>query len=147
MRAVEYCQQLVIALRSEALWKSGNFGFEIFNLGESQTVSLSRMIELLEAALGKKAIMDRQPLQPGDVPITFADISKSREKIGAWHLKQGGEAAGLDEYRKALAIRAKLAADDPKSADAQSALAKTHVMTGYLQLPRERIDVVYPGDL
>jgi len=29
MRAVEYCQQLVIALRSEALWKSGNFGFEI----------------------------------------------------------------------------------------------------------------------
>ncbi|HZF01229.1 MAG TPA: SDR family NAD(P)-dependent oxidoreductase [Methylomirabilota bacterium] len=58
------------------------FGFEIFNLGESQTVSLSRMIELLEAALGKKAIIDRQPLQPGDVPITFADISKAREKLG-----------------------------------------------------------------
>ena len=58
------------------------FGFEIFNLGESQTVSLSRMIGLLEAALGKKAIIDRQPLQPGDVPVTFADISKARKKLG-----------------------------------------------------------------
>jgi UDP-glucuronate 4-epimerase len=58
------------------------FGFEIFNLGESQTVTLSRLIELLEAALGKKAVIDRQPLQPGDVPITFADISKSHAKLG-----------------------------------------------------------------
>ena len=58
------------------------FGFEIFNLGESQTVSLARMIELLEGALGKKAVIDRQPLQPGDVPITFADISKARAKLG-----------------------------------------------------------------
>ncbi|HZL14004.1 MAG TPA: SDR family NAD(P)-dependent oxidoreductase [Verrucomicrobiae bacterium] len=58
------------------------FGYEIFNLGESETVSLSRMIESLETALGKKAIIDRQPLQPGDVPITFADISKAHEKLG-----------------------------------------------------------------
>jgi UDP-glucuronate 4-epimerase len=58
------------------------FGYEIFNLGESETVSLSRMIELLEGALGKKAIIDRQPLQPGDVPLTFADISRAREKLG-----------------------------------------------------------------
>jgi UDP-glucuronate 4-epimerase len=58
------------------------FGFEIFNLGESQTVKLSQLIELLENALGKKAVIDRQPMQPGDVPITFADISKAREKLG-----------------------------------------------------------------
>ena len=58
------------------------FGFEIFNLGESETISLSRMIELLEAALGKKAIIDRQPLQPGDVPVTFADISRARSRLG-----------------------------------------------------------------
>jgi len=57
-------------------------GFEIFNLGESQVVSLSRMIELLEAALGKKAIIDRQPLQPGDVPITYANIDKARARLG-----------------------------------------------------------------
>ena len=56
------------------------FGFEIFNLGESQTVKLSGLIALIESALGKKAIIDRQPLQPGDVPITFADISKASRK-------------------------------------------------------------------
>jgi UDP-glucuronate 4-epimerase len=58
------------------------FGFEIFNLGESETVKLSRLVELLEAALGKKAAIDRQPMQPGDVPVTFADITKAREKLG-----------------------------------------------------------------
>jgi UDP-glucuronate 4-epimerase len=58
------------------------FGFEIFNLGESRTVTLSRLIELIEDALGEKAVIDRQPLQPGDVPVTFADISKARSKLG-----------------------------------------------------------------
>jgi UDP-glucuronate 4-epimerase len=58
------------------------FGYEIFNLGEFQTVKLSQLIELLEAALGRKATLDRQPPQPGDVPITFADVSKARAKLG-----------------------------------------------------------------
>jgi UDP-glucuronate 4-epimerase len=58
------------------------FGFEIFNLGESQTVTLRDLIALIEKALGKQAIIDRQPLQPGDVPITYADISKARQKLG-----------------------------------------------------------------
>jgi len=58
------------------------FGFDIFNLGESQTVKLSYLIELMEKALGMKAVIDRQPPQPGDVPITYANISKAREKLG-----------------------------------------------------------------
>jgi UDP-glucuronate 4-epimerase len=58
------------------------FGFEVFNLGESQTVTLSQLIQLLEKSLGQKAILDRQPIQPGDVPITFADVSKARAKLG-----------------------------------------------------------------
>ena len=58
-----------------------SFGFEIFNLGESQTVPLSYLIELLEKALGKEAVIDRQPPQPGDVPITFADISKAQRVL------------------------------------------------------------------
>ncbi|HEV2455246.1 MAG TPA: SDR family NAD(P)-dependent oxidoreductase [Verrucomicrobiae bacterium] len=58
------------------------FGYQIFNLGESETVQLSRMIELLERALGKKAVINRQPIQPGDVPLTFADISKARDQLG-----------------------------------------------------------------
>jgi UDP-glucuronate 4-epimerase len=59
-----------------------SFGFEIFNLGESQTVTLAQLIDELEKALGKKAIIDRQPSQPGDVPITFANIDKARAKLG-----------------------------------------------------------------
>jgi UDP-glucuronate 4-epimerase len=56
--------------------------FEVINLGESQTVELRYLIELLESALGKRAIIDRKPLQAGDVPITFADISKARRLLG-----------------------------------------------------------------
>jgi UDP-glucuronate 4-epimerase len=52
--------------------------FEVFNLGESRTVELRELISLLEQALGMTAKIDRQPLQPGDVPQTFADISKAR---------------------------------------------------------------------
>lgn len=58
------------------------FGFQIFNLGESDTVTLSRLIELLESALDVKAVLNRKPAQPGDVPRTCADISKARREIG-----------------------------------------------------------------
>jgi len=58
------------------------FGYEIFNLGESQTVKLAYLIVLLEQALGKKAVIDRRPMQPGDVPLTCADITKARERLG-----------------------------------------------------------------
>jgi UDP-glucuronate 4-epimerase len=58
------------------------FGFEIFNLGESRTVKLAGLIDLIEQALGKTAVIDRQPLQAGDVPLTFADISKARQMLG-----------------------------------------------------------------
>ncbi len=55
-----------------------DLGYEIINLGESRTTSLSRLVELIETALGKKAVLDRQPMQPGDVTITCADVSKAR---------------------------------------------------------------------
>ena len=58
------------------------FGYEIFNLGESQTVQLNRLIAVLEEALGRKALIQRLPAQPGDVPLTCADISKARKQLG-----------------------------------------------------------------
>jgi UDP-glucuronate 4-epimerase len=58
------------------------FGFEIFNLGESQTVPLSELVQLLESALGRKALIEKLPNQPGDVPVTYADISKARRLLG-----------------------------------------------------------------
>ncbi len=56
--------------------------YEVFNLGESRTVELNELIALLEKELGSKATIDRQPSQPGDVPQTFADISKARALLG-----------------------------------------------------------------
>jgi UDP-glucuronate 4-epimerase len=56
--------------------------YEVINLGESQTIELRELIALIENALGKKAVIDRQPMQPGDVPTTFADISKARRLLG-----------------------------------------------------------------
>ena len=56
--------------------------YEIFNLGESETVKLNYLIKLLEENLGKRAVIERRPMQPGDVPRTFADISKAKELLG-----------------------------------------------------------------
>jgi UDP-glucuronate 4-epimerase len=55
---------------------------DIFNLGESQTTTLNELIAAIERALGKTAIVDSYPEQPGDVPLTFADISKARQHLG-----------------------------------------------------------------
>jgi UDP-glucuronate 4-epimerase len=66
---------IVAALRHDA-------PFDVFNLGNSSPVRLDELIEALERALGVKARLDRQPDQPGDVPITFADITKAREILG-----------------------------------------------------------------
>ena len=51
---------------------------DVFNLGESQTTTLSELISSIESALGKKAAIEKLPEQPGDVPLTYADISKAR---------------------------------------------------------------------
>jgi UDP-glucuronate 4-epimerase len=56
--------------------------YEVINLGESRTVELRELISLLEDALGQHAEIDWQPLQPGDVPQTFADIAKARRLLG-----------------------------------------------------------------
>jgi UDP-glucuronate 4-epimerase len=54
----------------------------VYNLGGSRTTTLSQLIELLEGGLGKRAVLDRQPDQPGDVPITFADGTRSERELG-----------------------------------------------------------------
>jgi len=56
--------------------------YEIINLGESRTVELRELISLLELALALRAEINWQPPQPGDVPQTFADITKARRLLG-----------------------------------------------------------------
>ena len=57
-------------------------GYEIYNLGESRTTSLSELVALIGEACGRAPVLDRQPMQPGDVVITYADVSKAREHLG-----------------------------------------------------------------
>ncbi len=56
--------------------------FDIFNLGENETIELRELIAAIEAELKKKAIIRKLPEQPGDVPLTCADISKARRLLG-----------------------------------------------------------------
>ncbi len=56
--------------------------FDIFNLGESETIQLKDLIVAIENALGKKAKINQLPEQPGDMPLTCADISKARKYLG-----------------------------------------------------------------
>jgi len=57
-------------------------GFEIFNLGESKTISVADLIKVFEDVTGRKAETKSMPMQPGDVMQTYADISKAREMLG-----------------------------------------------------------------
>lgn len=56
--------------------------FDIFNLGNNAPVTLTEMVDTVAACLGTSAILDRQPIQPGDVPITYADLTHSRQILG-----------------------------------------------------------------
>ena len=61
--------------RSSAPWR-------IYNIGNHQPIELMRYIEVLESCLGKKAILDLQPIQPGDVPSTYADTAELQAATG-----------------------------------------------------------------
>jgi UDP-glucuronate 4-epimerase len=56
-------------------------GFKIINLGESQVVELRYLVSLIEENLGKEANIKWLPMQPGDVPITYADVSKAKRLL------------------------------------------------------------------
>ena len=56
--------------------------FDIFNLGESETIQLKDLIGAIEGVLGREAKINRLPEQPGDVPLTCADIAKARRLLG-----------------------------------------------------------------
>jgi len=57
-------------------------GYNIYNLGESRPVTVNTLIGEIEKALGKKAVIERLPLQPGDVERTYADVTKARRDLG-----------------------------------------------------------------
>jgi UDP-glucuronate 4-epimerase len=89
-------------------------GFQIYNIGESQTISLGELIRAIEDRVGKKAVLEYLPEQPGDVRQTFADIRKAKEQLGynpqtkireglarfvQWYLQERENSLGTDEHR------------------------------------------------
>lgn len=79
-RDYTYIDDIIAGVRAAIDYNRTNF--EVINLGESRTVELRELISILENALGARAQIDRQPPQPGDVPQTFADISRARKLLG-----------------------------------------------------------------
>jgi len=61
-------------------------GFEILNLGGERTTTLAELVDLVEEAVGRPAIRERRPEQAGDVPATWADVTKARRVLG-WEPK------------------------------------------------------------
>lgn len=82
-RDYTYIEDIIDGILKALEWvDSSERRYGIFNLGESNTVSLTEMIRTIEDALGIRAEFKILPLQPGDVDKTFADISKSRAILG-----------------------------------------------------------------
>src|SRR5574341_2630990 len=79
-RDYTYIDDIIGGLRAAIDYDQSNY--EVINLGESRTVELRELISLIESELHTRAQIDWQPLQPGDVPQTFADISKARRLLG-----------------------------------------------------------------
>jgi UDP-glucuronate 4-epimerase len=86
---------------------AGKAKFDIINLGNSHPVTLSRLVELIEDATGKRAIRKQLPPQPGDVPITWADISKAKRLLGYAPQTpiENGLAAFVDWYRRINSLK------------------------------------------
>jgi len=79
-RDYTYIDDIVQGVTAALRYEGPNF--DIFNLGENQTTTLSELIAEIEKALGKKALIERHPEQPGDMPLTAADITKARQLLG-----------------------------------------------------------------
>ncbi len=82
-RDYTYVDDIVQGVVAACDWAAGEgAAFEIVNLGESKTTRLDRLIALIGQALGREAVIERRPMQPGDVQRTCADISRARALLG-----------------------------------------------------------------
>jgi len=82
-RDYTYIDDIIQGIDKAITWSStGTHKYEIFNLGRSDTIKLKYMVQRLEAEIGIKANIKYLSMQPGDVTITYADISKSKEILG-----------------------------------------------------------------
>lgn len=79
-RDYTFIEDIIRGVTAAACYEGSDF--EIINLGGSETHTLAKLIRTIEQTLGKSAEIRRLPDQPGDVPRTFADVSKARDLLG-----------------------------------------------------------------
>jgi UDP-glucuronate 4-epimerase len=82
-RDYTYIDDIIDGIYKAMLWvQPDEKRYGVFNIGGSSPISLNNMVAALEKAIGKKANLQKLPIQPGDVDITYADISKSEQVLG-----------------------------------------------------------------
>ena len=82
-RDYTYIDDIIDGIVKSMDWvKSSNVRFGVFNLGESETISLTRMVNTLQNEMNKVFCIERMPFQPGDVSRTFADINLAKKELG-----------------------------------------------------------------
>jgi UDP-glucuronate 4-epimerase len=82
-RDYTYIDDIIDGVTKAITWVCSEKGkYEIFNLGESNTITLKHMVETLEEAIGEKAKLKKMPMQLGDVNRTFADVTKAKQMLG-----------------------------------------------------------------
>ena len=93
-RDYTYIDDIVSGIMGALNYDGSNY--EIFNLGNDQTVTLTEMIEAIELKMGQKANIDKLPDQPGDVPQTWADINKAKTLLG--YMPKISFSKGIEKY-------------------------------------------------
>ena len=92
-RDYTYIDDIVDGVMGGLRWAETNdSAYEIVNLGESRTISLKEMIQVVGEEMGVEPRIERFPMQPGDVERTYADISRARELLGydpKWAFRAG----------------------------------------------------------
>jgi len=92
-RDYTYIDDIVDGVMGGLRWAEANeSAYEIVNLGESRTISLKEMIQVVSEEMGIEARIKQLPMQPGDVERTYADISKARALLGydpKWEFREG----------------------------------------------------------
>jgi len=93
-RDYTYVEDIVQGIRAAADYEGETY--DVFNLGESETITLRELITALEKVVGREAVIERRPEQPGDMPATWADIAKARRLLG--YAPQTKIADGLPKF-------------------------------------------------
>ena len=103
-RDYTYIDDIIQGIDKAISWSStGSHKYEIFNLGRSDTIMLRYVVEKLGSELGVKTNIKYLPMQPGDVEITYADISKSKKILGYNPLTKFDD--GITEFVKWFFIK------------------------------------------